>query len=98
MSSLFVILLFCGLLAVGVPVAAAMLAASIGVLLWMGTVPLTVIPTYLVSGIGGFELIAVPFFILTAELMNVGGITRRLFTAALMMCGRMPGALAQVRR
>ncbi len=96
MYSAAVIAVFCALLVLGFPVAASMLMASFAVLWWADLVPLTVVPTYLVGGLGGFELVAVPFFILAAELMNSGGITRRMFAAALMLFGRMPAALAQV--
>src|SRR3954463_6929270 len=43
-----------------------------------------------------FILLAVPFFLLTANLMNVGGITDRLVTLSRTMVGNFPGALAQV--
>src|SRR6476620_7855807 len=43
-----------------------------------------------------FILLAVPFFLLTANLMNVGGITARLVTLSRTMVGNFPGALAQI--
>jgi tripartite ATP-independent transporter DctM subunit len=43
-----------------------------------------------------FILLAVPFFLLTANLMNVGGITDRLVRLSRAMVGNMPGALAQI--
>src|SRR5688500_17130950 len=43
-----------------------------------------------------FILLAVPFFLLTANLMNSGGITDRLVTLSRTMVGHFPGALAQV--
>ena len=43
-----------------------------------------------------FILLAVPFFLLTANLMNVGGITDRLVTLSRTMVGNFPGALAQI--
>src|SRR5207248_2329733 len=43
-----------------------------------------------------FILLAVPFFLLTANLMNVGGITDRLVRLSRTMVGHFPGALAQI--
>ena len=43
-----------------------------------------------------FILLAVPFFLLTANLMNVGGITDRLVRCRARMVGHFPGALAQI--
>src|SRR2546428_7982723 len=43
-----------------------------------------------------FILLAVPFFLLTANLMNVGGITDRLVRLSRTMVGPFPGALAQI--
>src|SRR2546426_11228823 len=43
-----------------------------------------------------FILLAVPFFLLTANLMNVGGITDRLVRLSRAMVGNFPGALAQI--
>src|SRR2546430_5901487 len=43
-----------------------------------------------------FILLAVPFFLLTANLMNVGGITERLVRLSRTMVGHFPGALAQI--
>ena len=43
-----------------------------------------------------FILLAVPFFLLTANLMNVGGITDRLMRLSRTMVGHFPGGLAQI--
>ena len=43
-----------------------------------------------------FILLAVPFFLLTANLMNVGGITDRLMKLSRSMVGHFPGGLAQI--
>lgn len=96
MATTFVFGIFAGLMVLGVPVAAAMIAAAIAVLYFIMDMPLLAAPTFITSGVSSFELLAVPFFIFAAELMNVGGITRRLFAACLMITGRVPGALAQV--
>ena len=43
-----------------------------------------------------FILLAVPFFLLTANLMNVGGTTDRLMKLSRTMVGHFPGSLAQI--
>lgn len=47
-----------------------------------------------IAGIDSFSLIAVPFFILAGLLMSSGGIARRLINLAMLVLGRVPGALA----
>ena len=65
-------------------------------LLVQGEVPLIVEPQFISAGITKFELLAVPFFILAAEIMNSGGLTKRIFGFALALVGWMRGGLAQV--
>jgi C4-dicarboxylate transporter DctM subunit len=48
------------------------------------------------SGTTGFTLLAVPFFILAGNLMNMGGITNRIFRFARALVGHIPGGLGQV--
>ncbi|SCP98250.1 TRAP transporter large permease [Anaerobium acetethylicum] len=47
------------------------------------------------SGVESFSLLAVPLFILAGNIMNNGGIARRLINFANLFCGRIPGSLAQ---
>jgi len=50
----------------------------------------------LVAGVDSFPLLAVPFFILAGELMNTGGISRRIITMAQAWVGHIPGGLGYV--
>ncbi len=50
----------------------------------------------LFAGIGQFPLLAIPMFILSANIMNHSGITKSLINLASALLGRMPGSLAQV--
>ena len=59
------------LLALGVPVAFALGGGTLAAMIWQH-VPLVALPKYIFSGIDLFALEAVPFFILTAELMTGG--------------------------
>jgi len=95
MLGILVLILFCLLLALRVPVCMSMLIASVAVIMALD-VPLLVIPQYLIHGLSNFELIAIPFFILAAEIMNSGGLTKRIFKFGEVCVGWMAGGLAQV--
>ena len=90
------------LLLAGVPVAFAIgIAAAVYVLagpmlLGEGAVPEVVLAQMTLSGADSFILLAVPFFIFAGELMNAGGITRRLIAFAEAAVGRIRGGLAYV--
>jgi tripartite ATP-independent transporter DctM subunit len=81
------------LLALGVPVAFALGGATLAAILVNGTLPLLALPKYLFSGIDIFALEAVPFFILTAELMTGGALSEVLLRFASQFVGRFRGGL-----
>src|SRR6478609_5326065 len=80
------------LLAFGVPVAFA-LGGSTLIAIAVGGLPLIALPKYLFSGIDVFALMAVPFFILTAELMTGGSLSEALLRFASQFVGRFRGGL-----
>ncbi|OZI17109.1 ABC transporter permease [Bordetella genomosp. 7] len=84
------------LMIVGVPVAVAMAGASLFFLLWSGGVPDVVIAQRMIAGVESFPLLAVPFFILAGNLMNIAGITGRIYNFAVALVGWMRGGLGQV--
>ena len=90
-SALFALFLF-----LGQPVAFALALAAIPVFLLTGTMPPTVAVQKMVSSTQSFPLLAVPFFILAGNLMNVTGITERLIRFSRLLTGWMAGGLAQV--
>jgi tripartite ATP-independent transporter DctM subunit len=57
---------------------------------------LVIMPQRMINGIDSFVLMAVPFFVLVGELMNTGGITRRIFNFADDLVGHKKGGLAYV--
>jgi tripartite ATP-independent transporter DctM subunit len=89
-------IIFLILMSGGIPVAIAMAGASMIYLFWQDTTPPFVVIHRMVSGIDSFPLLAVPFFLLTANLMNVGGITDRLVRLSRALVGHFPGGLAQI--
>jgi C4-dicarboxylate transporter DctM subunit len=80
------------LLALGVPVAFALGGGTLLAMAWQH-VPLVALPKYLFSGIDLFALEAVPFFILTAELMTGGELSAVLLRFASQFVGRFRGGL-----
>jgi TRAP-type mannitol/chloroaromatic compound transport system permease large subunit len=68
----FLILMLCGL-----PVAVAMAGSSLLYVLWSGSVPDVVVAQRMIAGIESFPLLAVPFFILAGNQINIAGITGR---------------------
>ena len=90
-----IVVLFVGcviLLAIGVPVAFALGGATLGAVL-AGHLPVIALPKYMFSGIDVFALMAVPFFILTAELMTGGSLSEVLLRFASQFVGRFRGGL-----
>jgi len=90
------ILGFLGLMLLGLPVAVAMAGSSLIYILTSGSVPDIVVAQRMIAGIESFPLLAVPFFILAGNLMNVAGITGRIYDFAVALVGWMKGGLGQV--
>ncbi|MBN2051705.1 MAG: TRAP transporter large permease [Spirochaetales bacterium] len=83
-------------LLIGVPIAFSLGIGSLAFLLVEGNIPLTLIAQRLFTGIDSFPFMAIPFFILAGELMNVVGITTRLVKFADVLVGHLKGGLAHV--
>jgi tripartite ATP-independent transporter DctM subunit len=95
---LALVLIFAGLLLVGVPVAFAIgFGTLVTMLLGVATGPAIVtVAQRMATGLDSFALLAIPFFILAGQLMNRGGIARRLIDFAKSVLGVLPGGLAHV--
>ena len=88
-------ILFAGcivLLALGLPVAFSLGGAALAAMVF-GNLPVIALPKYMFSGIDVFALMAVPFFILTAELMTGGSLSEVLLRFASQFVGRFRGGL-----
>jgi tripartite ATP-independent transporter DctM subunit len=92
------IMSFAFLLFLGVPVSFSIGIATITtMLLSISSGPaLTTVAQRMATGLDSFALLAIPFFILSGQLMNRGGIARRLIAFARVLVGRFPGGLAFV--
>jgi len=97
-SILVLFLSFVGLLAYGVPVAYSIgVSTMLTLLLNIVFMPATTTAAQrMTTGIDNFALLAIPFFILAGEIMNRGGIAKRLIDFAKSLMGSLPGGLAYV--
>lgn len=98
MEILILVLSFVILIAIGVPIAWSIGISSVFTML----VSIPVIPSFttvaqrMATGLDSFALLAIPFFVLAGQIMNRGGIARRLIDFAKALVGSLPGGLAHV--
>ena len=91
---LVLVLSFVTLLGIGAPIAFS-IGLSALLTLFVSMPPLTAVTTVaqrMGTGLDSFALLAIPFFVLAGQLMNQGGIARRLIDFAKVLTGWMPGA------
>lgn len=79
----------------GVPVAYALGISSAGYMLATGT-SLAMIAQRMVGGVNSFTMLAIPFFFMAGELMNISGVTDKIIVMAKALVGHFKGGLAQV--
>ena len=84
------------LMVLGLPVALAMAVSSLIYILTTGIAPDVVLAQRMIAGVESFPLLAVPFFILAGNLMNIAGVTGRIYRFAVALVGWMKGGLGQV--
>src|ERR1051326_3287166 len=87
---------FLVLMLIGVPVAVSMAVASLAYLLIYGVAPDIIAAQRMIAGVESFPLLAVPFFILAGNLMNIAGVTGRIYKFAVALVGWMRGGLGHV--
>ncbi|MFD6439711.1 TRAP transporter large permease [Peribacillus sp. NPDC060186] len=85
-----------GVMALGVPIAFALLVSSVILMYFLGIFDSQIIAQNLISGADNFPLMAIPFFMLAGELMNRGGLSRRIVDMAMTMVGHIRGGLGYV--
>lgn len=78
--------------AIGIPIAYSLGISSLITIINEG-LPLMVIPQKLFGGIDSFPLLAIPFFMLSGDLMNGGGLNKRIIRVANAFLGNLPGSL-----
>ncbi|TYR29597.1 TRAP transporter large permease subunit [Mesorhizobium microcysteis] len=83
-------------MALGVPIAFALLISG-AVLMWqLGMFNAQIIAENVIHGADSYPLLAVPFFLLAGEIMNAGGLSRRLINLAMTLIGHIHGGLGYV--
>jgi TRAP-type C4-dicarboxylate transport system permease large subunit len=91
---IFLVALFSSVL-IGIPVVFSLGIANI-IMLWVMDLPFTIISSRMISGMNSFPLLAIPFFMFVGEVMNHGGIARRLVKLADAFVGHITGGLGHV--
>lgn len=85
-----------GTLAFGVPVAFALMFSGIVLMLYMDIFNTQIVAQQMITGANTFTLLAIPFFLLAGELMNAGGLSRRIVNFAIACVGHVKGGLGIV--
>lgn len=85
-----------GAMAIGVPVAFALIFCGVILMMYMGIFNPQIVAQNMVDGANSFILLAIPFFILAGELMNTGGLSKRIINFAIAFTGHIKGGLGIV--
>ncbi len=85
-----------GVMAIGVPVAFALMFCGVTLMWYMGMFNSQIIAQNMIAGADTFTLLAIPFFVLAGELMNSGGLSRRIIEFAIACVGHIRGGLGIV--
>ena len=85
-----------GAMSLGMPIAFALIVCGLALMLWLGNFDSQIVAQNLIIGADNFQLLAVPFFLLAGELMNVGGLSKRIVDFAVACVGHMHGGLGYV--
>jgi tripartite ATP-independent transporter DctM subunit len=83
-------------MALGVPIAFSLLLCGVALMWHLQLFDAQILAQNLVEGANSFPLLAVPFFLLAGEIMNVGGLSRRIVDVAVAMVGHVRGGLGYV--
>ena len=81
---------------IGMPISFALLGAAVALMFHLDMFDAQIIAQNLINGTTSFTLMAVPFFLLAGEVMNVGGLSKRIVKVALALVGHKRGGLGYV--
>lgn len=85
-----------GAMAIGVPVAFALIFCGIVLMAWGGIFDTQIVSQRMITGADTFTLLAIPFFLLAGEIMNAGGLSKRIVDFAIACVGHIRGGLGVV--
>jgi tripartite ATP-independent transporter DctM subunit len=83
-------------MAIGVPISFALLLSGVALMWHMGMFDAQILAQNLTEGANSFPLLAVPFFMLAGEIMNTGGLSKRIVNFAMALVGHVRGGLGYV--
>ena len=85
-----------GAMALGIPIAFALLATGVALMYHLDMFDAQILAQNVINGADSFPLLAIPFFMLAGEIMNVGGLSQRIVNFALALVGHIKGGLGYV--
>jgi tripartite ATP-independent transporter DctM subunit len=85
-----------GAMALGMPIAFALLVCGAALMYQLNMMDAQIIAQNLIAGADSFPLMAAPFFLLAGEIMNSGGLSKRIVNVALTLVGHVKGGLGYV--
>jgi tripartite ATP-independent transporter DctM subunit len=83
-------------MALGVPIAFSLLLCGVALMVHLNMFDAQILAQNLIEGSNSFPLLAVPFFMLAGEIMNAGGLSRRIVNFAMACVGHIKGGLGYV--
>src|SRR5215213_9931021 len=85
-----------GAMAIGMPIAYALLICGVALVYYLDMFDAQIVAQNVINGADSFPLMAVPFFMLAGEIMNTGGLSKRIVNVALAAIGHVKGGLGYV--
>ncbi|MFM1908113.1 MAG: Sialic acid transporter permease protein SiaT [Pseudomonadota bacterium] len=85
-----------GAMALGIPIAFSLLVCGVALMWHLNIFDAQILAQNLIEGSNSFPLLAVPFFMLAGEVMNAGGLSRRIVNFAMALVGHVKGGLGYV--
>jgi TRAP-type mannitol/chloroaromatic compound transport system permease large subunit len=85
-----------GAMALGVPIAFSLLLCGAALMWHLNMFDAQILAQNVINGADSFPLLAVPFFMLAGEIMNAGGLSRRIVNFAMALVGHVKGGLGYV--
>jgi TRAP-type transport system large permease protein len=83
-------------MAIGIPISMALLVSGVALMWHLDIFDAQILAQNVIGGANNYPLLAVPFFLLAGEIMNVGGLSRRIVEFALALVGHIRGGLGYV--
>jgi len=96
MALVIFVVALCVVMAMGVPIAFALLFTGLALMIHLDTFSTQILAQNLISGADNYAMMAVPFFMLAGDLMNAGGLTKRIVNFSSALVGHIRGGLGYV--